>query len=261
MKIVYIVKTKLHYYPPCISQIRMIKKLGGDIEVIYGTCDEKTRQLLEKENINCIKVGNLKDENPKIIEKGLSWLNYRNSLLKKMKQYEKENTVFWFGTAESLMPMKGLLHKYNYNATILELLDDDDLKRKLLKKMLKNAKVVCCCEETRAWLMKYWYELKELPFVFPNKPFDQLTKKRCNPTIDETKKIINDIKNSNILLSQGVLQTPEELIEFAKALNKTKNKYKFVLMGIDKYNCVEKLKEYYNDISVSYTHLTLPTIA
>ena len=27
MKIVYIVKTKLHYYPPCISQIRMIKKL------------------------------------------------------------------------------------------------------------------------------------------------------------------------------------------------------------------------------------------
>ena len=50
MKIVYIVKTKLHYYPPCISQIRMIKKLGGDIEVIYGTCDEKTQQLLEKEN-------------------------------------------------------------------------------------------------------------------------------------------------------------------------------------------------------------------
>mgnify|MGYP006963779989 CR=1 FL=1 len=44
MKIVYIVKTKLHYYPPCISQIRMIKKLGGDIEVIYGTCDEKSRK-------------------------------------------------------------------------------------------------------------------------------------------------------------------------------------------------------------------------
>ena len=25
MKILYIVKTQLHYYPPCISQIRMLK--------------------------------------------------------------------------------------------------------------------------------------------------------------------------------------------------------------------------------------------
>ncbi len=56
MKIVYIVKTKLHYYPPCISQIRMIKKLGGDIEVIYGTCDEKTRQLLEKKILTVSKL-------------------------------------------------------------------------------------------------------------------------------------------------------------------------------------------------------------
>ena len=38
-KIVYIVKTKLHYYPPCISQIRMIKDLDYDIEVLYGTSD------------------------------------------------------------------------------------------------------------------------------------------------------------------------------------------------------------------------------
>lgn len=28
MKVLYIVKTQLHYYPPCISQIRMLKDLA-----------------------------------------------------------------------------------------------------------------------------------------------------------------------------------------------------------------------------------------
>lgn len=247
-KIVYILKTKLHYYPPCVSQIRMVKSLGYDIEVLYGTCHENTLKLLENEGIKCTKVANLKDENNQKIKKLLSWINFRIGLSKKMKEYNKQNTLFWFGTAETAIPMIGKLKKYNYNITLLELLDEYKTKRKLLKNIIKQAKKVVCCEETRAWIVKQWYALNELPYVFPNKPFEQLTTKRCKPTIKETQDIINDIKDSNILLSQGVLQTEEELIEFAKALNHTNKKYKFVLMGIDKYNCVDKLKKFYNDI-------------
>lgn len=247
-KIVYILKTKLHYYPPCVSQIRMIKKLGVDIEVLYGTCHEKTLEMLENEGIKCIKVANLKDENKSFFQKLSSWLRFRIGLSKLMKKYDKNNTLFWFGTAETAIPMLLKTKRYKYNLTLLELLDDDKIKRFLLKGIIKNAISICCCEDTRAWIVKYWFSLDELPFVFPNKPYEQLTTPHAKPSTELTEKIIKDIKNSNVLLSQGVLQTPEELIEFAKALNHTKKKYKFVLMGIDKYNCVEKLKNYYDDI-------------
>ena len=50
MKVLYIVKTQLHYYPPCISQIRMLKDLGYDVEVLYGTSNESALKLLAKEN-------------------------------------------------------------------------------------------------------------------------------------------------------------------------------------------------------------------
>ena len=247
-KIVYILKTKLHYYPPCVSQIRMIKQLGYDVDVVYGTCHEKTLKLLEDEGIKCYKISNLKDENPKKIEKIISWLKFRYSLSKFIKDYDRNNTLFWFGTAESVIPMLGKLRNYNYNVTLLELLDNDKIKRLLLKSIMSNAKKVACCEETRAWIMKYWFSLKELPYVFPNKSYQQITARRVIPSTDMTSKIIDDIKDSNILLSQGVLQTPDELIEFAKALNHTKKRYKFVLMGIDKYHCVDTLREYYDDI-------------
>ena len=46
MKVLYIVKTQLHYYPPCISQIRMLKDLGYDVEVLYGTSNESALKLL-----------------------------------------------------------------------------------------------------------------------------------------------------------------------------------------------------------------------
>lgn len=34
-KVIYIVKSELHIYPPCIAQIRMLKKNGVDVEVWY----------------------------------------------------------------------------------------------------------------------------------------------------------------------------------------------------------------------------------
>ena len=69
MKVLYIVKTQLHYYPPCISQIRMLKDLGYDVEVLYGTSNESALKLLAKENIPCHKVAEIKDVASSKIEK------------------------------------------------------------------------------------------------------------------------------------------------------------------------------------------------
>lgn len=251
-KIVYIVKTKLHYYPPCISQIRMIKDLGWDIEVLYGTSNDSALKLLESEGIKCKKVGNIKDENISKIEKLLSWAKYRISLSKELKRYSEE-TYFWFGTAESVLPMKGKLNNRKYIISLLELLDHDMKKVKLLKNIVRNAKAVTVCEETRGYIMQYWWGLKKLPCVFPNKPYNNITDKMHKPSIKATEDVIKKIKGKNVVLYQGMLQNTEELIEIAKALNTMNSDYILLLMGIDMYNSVNKIKKIYNNTEyVSY---------
>lgn len=245
-KIVYIVKTKLHYYPPCISQIRMIKDLGWDIEVLYGTSNDSALKLLESEGIKCKKVGNIKDENISKIEKLLSWIKFRISLSKELKKYS-EDTYFWFGTAESVLPMKGKLKNKKYIVSLLELLDDNKKKVILLKNIARNAQAVTVCEETRGYIMQHWWGLKKLPYIFPNKPYNQIIDKMHKPSIKETEDVIKKIKGKDVILYQGIIQNTEELIEIAKALHIMKSDYILLLMGIDKYNSIKKIKEIYNN--------------
>ena len=218
MKIVYIVKTKLHYYPPCVSQIRMIKRLGYDIEVLYGTSNESALTLLESEGIKCKKVGSISEENVSIIKKLLSWIKYRFALKKELKNYSK-NVLLWFGTGESALPMIYGLKKYNYVVSFLELYDEFPFRIKIFGNIARKALAVTVCEIDRAYLMQYWWKLNKLPYVFPNKPYDLLRKKNAKPSIKEVEKIVNRISNSKIILYQGIIQNSEELIEVASSIN------------------------------------------
>lgn len=248
MKIVYILKTKLHYYPPCVSQIRMINDLGYDIEVLYGTSDISAINLLEKENICCTKVGNIKADSKNLIQKLITYIKFRNAVSNQLKKYDENNTVLWFGTAESVIPLLGKLKGKKYIVSFLELLDNSKLKLRLLKSIAKNAMATTVCEETRGYIMRYWWNLKNLPYVFPNKPYNLPTERYQVPSIDETEKVISNIKNKKVILYQGIIQNTEEISEVAKALNELNNSYTLLLMGIDKYNSVNKIKEIYKDV-------------
>ena len=50
-KVIYIVKSELHIYPPCIAQIRILKKCGVDVEVWYGSCDKQLLTIFDSENV------------------------------------------------------------------------------------------------------------------------------------------------------------------------------------------------------------------
>ena len=252
MKILYIVKTKLHYYPPCISQIRMLKDLGYDIEVFYGTSNESALELLRKANVPYHKVADIKDYAQGVFEKIVDWYKFRCGVLKALKRYDKD-VLLWFGTAESILPLKGVIERRKYIISLLELLDDAPLKIRLLKNLAKNAIAITVCEETRGYIMRYWWNLKQLPFVFPNKPYNQITDRHHKSSIKETYDVINDIKDKKVILYQGILQNSEEIIEIAKALNEMKKDYTLLLMGIDKYNSVNKIKSIYKNTKyISY---------
>ena len=46
-KVFYVVKSELHYFPPCVSQIRMLNDLGVNVTVVYGSSDSKVIDIFK----------------------------------------------------------------------------------------------------------------------------------------------------------------------------------------------------------------------
>lgn len=253
-KVIYIVKTDLHYYPPCMMQIRYLKKCGVRVEVWFASSNESALTILDKEQIPYVCLG----ESPRVnslIGKLKNWMEFRrnvNRQLNNISQSERENTLLWVGTAESAIPLYGVLQHYHYNLTMLELLDGDKnkFKRTTFGKLAKKAEAIVACEVTRAYIMKYWFGLKKLPYVMPNKPYELVTTKNAEPSCDKTKQAIDVIRGKKFIIFQGIFQKVDYMKALATALSQMDSDYYIVLMGFDLYktNAYEKLKKIYERV-------------
>lgn len=253
-KVIYIVKTDLHYYPPCMMQIRYLNACGVKTEVWFASSNDSALQILQRENIPYVCLG----ESPRVkskLGKVKNWLEFRRNVQRQLNTIdasEIDQTLLWIGTAESAIPLLGLLDKYHYNLTMLELLDDkkNELKRKLFSILAKKAVALVACEETRAYLMRYWFELDKLPYIMPNKPYELGTQKYSAPSCEKTQKAIELIKGKQFIIFQGIYQKLEYMKAVAGALAAMNSDYYFVLMGFDlnKTNAYEELKKIYDKV-------------
>ena len=251
-KVIYIVKSQLHIYPPCIAQIRMLKKNGVDVEVWYGSCSESLLVLLNQEGIQTIEIGEVRGRYPGKLDKVNNWIIFGNAVKRHIISVSDiSQTIFWFGTAETAIPLVGKLKGINYALTSLELLDDDKIKRRIFGKLTYDAKFLVCCETTRAYIMRYWYNLKKLPYVMPNKPYGFDQNRRKEPSIEASRKAIELIKDKKFIIYQGILKSPDYMLNMAKAIKESGSNYYFVLMGQDPENIYPKVvKEYSKTIYI-----------
>ena len=235
-------------------QIRYLKKCGVRVEVWFASSNESALTILDKEQIPYVCLG----ESPRVnslIGKLKNWMEFRrnvNRQLNNISQSERENTLLWVGTAESAIPLYGVLQHYHYNLTMLELLDGDKnkFKRTTFGKLAKKAEAIVACEVTRAYIMKYWFGLKKLPYVMPNKPYELGTTKNAEPSCDKTKQAIDVIRGKKFIIFQGIFQKVDYMKALATALSQMDSDYYIVLMGFDLYktNAYEKLKKIYERV-------------
>lgn len=253
-KVIYIVKTDLHYYPPCMMQIRYFKKCGVNVEVWFASSNESALTILNKEHIPYVCLGESPRVNSKV-GKLKNWMEFRENVKKQLDTLasdEREHTLLWIGTAESAIPLYGILQHYHYNLTMLELLDGKNqrFKRTTFGRLAKKAEAVVACEVTRAYLMRYWFGLKQLPYVMPNKPYELGAKKNAEPSCDKTRSAIETVQGKKFIIFQGIYQKVEYMKELAKALAEMNTDYYIVLMGFDLYktNAYEELKKIYDRV-------------
>ncbi len=243
-RVIYIVKSDLSFYPPCMSQIRMIKDLGVQIEVWFGSSKDTAKDILRRQ---CIHFTELVDPHLNVggkIDTLNNWTHFRKAVLDGLRREPKDYLV-WFGTAESVLPLYGALAGIPYVVTALELCDDQPIKEVLLASVCRKAIAVTCCELNRAYYMKIKWGLNSLPSVFPNKPYGLNAGETPAVSISETKSILDELDGKRFLLYQGLFQRPEYVAPIAEALNMMKSDYAFVLMGKDRYGTTEIMKKIY----------------
>lgn len=250
-RVYYIVKSALHYYPPCMSQIKMLQDLGVKVIVLYGSSEQIALDELSKRDIEMHKLTDPRGRFKGKLDKANNWIQFRRTLNQYLKNIDKDNSLLWFGNAETALPMKGLIEgKFHYIVTYLELLDDRPIRIKLLKKISQRATAIVACEITRAYIMKYWFGLKQLPYVIPNKPYELGAMKNSEPSCDLTRPAIDAIRGKNFIIFQGIFQKLDYMKEIAKALADMDTDYYIVLMGFDLYktNPYEELKKIYDRV-------------
>ena len=250
-KVVYIVKSNLHYYPPCMAQIQMLDDLGIETEVWYGSSAQNALDILSKRGIKLVLLSDKRLGKPGKLNSLVNWVNFRTETCKRLQEENPQNTILWFGNVETLIPMKGALGKFHYISSILELMDEkeNDLKRCLAMGLVRKADAVVACQRTRAYIMRSWWRLAEVPFVMPNKPYDVGILKNCIPSNELTESYLQAFRGKKVIVFQGILQHVQYMEQFAIALKKLNDNYLLVLMGSDERDrtLVAKVKAIYPD--------------
>ena len=245
MRVLYLIRAELHIYPPCLSQILYLNELCVDVTVAYGGCDEKVKTMLENKGIKCVDL-QINRNHSSSCELLLSIAKYRRQVSRFLKEHFHTCDLLWFGTADSgfLVRARDLKDK-NFVLSVLELYDKNKLYLKGIGRIICRAAAVICCERTRADIMRCWWELKETPFVMPNKPYAHPNEKNMAGTIAETSEIIKKFGSSFGIIYQGIFSKDRDLSNLACALKELEQDIVLYLMGSDPGGYCEKIKTVY----------------
>ena len=256
-KIIYILKPSVDIYPPCVSQIRIIKDLGYEIEVWFGRCGDATRSLLEANGISMKQLRFAPDSTTSKIGKLRNWIEFRQAVLAKMKTEDCDRVLFWFGTAESAIPLFPLNRKRRMVMSVLELMDDRKVSRFLSAHIARKCIAVTACEDNRANIMQFWWKLDSKPFVIPNKPYEIQISVNAKPSCDEVEDALRLIGDRPFVVYQGIFQNVEYISKIAHALSLRADMPLLVMMGSDRRNIVPQIKTIYKE-TVYIPHIQSP---
>lgn len=246
MKIIYLMRNALHLYPPCLSQINYLHDYGIELLVACGDFASSTEKLLNDRKIRYKKL-NVKKKHTGLIGKIESYTSYKFAVEKLLKEDYVDGDFLWFGTADSAFSLSTILasQKYRYVLSVLELYDNNKFYKNGVGKVINDASIVIACEETRAAIMKCWWKLGKKPYVLPNKPYSHPRVRNLEGSTIEIKNMINQIKDRNILLYQGIISLDRDLGVLAKALNKIDKNIDLVMMGKEIGGSADKIRAIY----------------
>ncbi|MDE7088994.1 MAG: hypothetical protein K2O54_02640, partial [Prevotella sp.] len=178
-RIFIILKEDIIDFPPILSLIRILLNFGYEVVHLGSYTDEESKDEFVKSGVKFIGMPKY-DGKASIIKKFITQVSFRNKINSYLKKASITNDdILWIPQIETIYLLHNLVFKYQVVFHPLEFTNPSiGWKYRLvsptinLNKSFKAAKAVVCCEYNRAHLTKGIYDLDTLPFVMPNKPYD-----------------------------------------------------------------------------------------
>lgn len=235
-----IIKEDLIYFPPTLSLIKTLVDLNIQAVHLGYYSDQSQRNKLERKGV--VFVDLIQYNNTDSL---LNKLMKQNKFKKKVKKYLSsanitDNDYVWILNAETVCLLSDIVGKYR---TILQFYEFKNQvfnwKYWLMNptydyvQTLHKAEKIVHCEYNRAQISKGLYELETLPYILPNKPYDE---DNLVEIPQDVKDIVDPIKKrtvgKKVVLYQGIFSSKERrLREFCEAIKDLGEDYVLIAMG------------------------------
>ena len=177
-RIFLVMSTDIVGYPPVVSLIRLLIDLDYEPYVIGRYSDKNMRYEFERRGAHFYDTTFYSSKLP-LLKRLVSILSFRFETNKILRQLNvKDEEFVWFLNADTISVLYKLVPKYNSILHFYEFVKPVlsfgfwlvSPSYKMGDTMRKAQKVIHC-EYNRAHITKALYNLKTLPYVFPNKPY------------------------------------------------------------------------------------------
>lgn len=239
--------------PPAMSLINSLNDL--EQECVFICYEEKKAQFKEfinrNKNVKFAYIGKSNTKNS-FIKKTYLFFKYKRMLKRIIKKEYSSNSVIWVLSNGTLKYFNKYIVKLNYVLHLLELTEKLYLVESkhllpLSNKYSDNALFIVECEYNRAHITKAWWNLKKMPLVLQNKPYNDIICERNQEiTISEINNLFRDkLIGKKIILYQGNISKERPLDAFIDAVSELGDDYAFVAMTNGKVDYSGNSKNFY----------------
>lgn len=222
-------------YPPIISLVKNLLHNGNRVKLIAYNSEELKGEINDKDRFSYVAL--------KHTEKGdagknvISHIKNRMVLSKEVRiEVEKamqDSDILWTTSNNTVRILGKDILKYKNVMQLMELMQYGYFYKKLIKydigDLARKSWKVVVPEENRAYIQKAWWNLKEVPYVLPNKPYSIDNYEITNDMEDAIKKIKNEKRR--IVMYLGGIWPDRDLSKFSEAIKRCGNNYCLYIIG------------------------------
>lgn len=249
MKILFLNRAPLQRLPPTMNYARAASSLGHEVSYVCAESTQVSKDNLEQAGVHVIDYL-LPTLAPTFLSRNrffrasfafLSWVRFRFAV-KKFYAHSSDFDLIWLCSADTAIPLIGIKTPSPVILTIFELYDEHFLYRTLLRWPAKQANLVVVPEATRSDIFQLWWQLKDRPYVIPNKPYPEEFNPQRIDAKQEFKIRHNVPKDRLIILYQGHINSDRDLSHLAAVCNQMSGRVQLVLLGSETGGEVAKLR-------------------